>query len=406
MSSMTAVENAIDNIPLSMIAEKQTIMEQNIPVIEELEIDMGDYEYRHRNNFMKPHKIKMLDVLIEMKRQIFPELEGRLRYSGKIYQQTRNIRFHPLFPYFRKEGKGKWNAPPTWFREQLEKSIREHPDLNDDDDLIEKCEKVIKKWYDNVGKNTDCGRHTWEWDEEREHRLPKWDIQELFRELEHYQKWKGEWLYISPYGGKHSEEEKHTASIEEELRKKPDGEGYYEQRDMKGYGDVKPPVEMRKEYQKWCLMTDYHITKTTITTALTDAFTYRKNVEFLNQEKYEPYRKVLTLKIKRLYCGNRMDYSANFIGKFHMLRWKKTMSNGNCSNKDLKATHLYYRDEKWKGNSVYDTERGGWIFEAVKVADALRCAENNGFPKWGKKGNGKKAPTYKDIKMWWYKMKD
>ena len=405
MSSMTAVENICDNMPLAILPVKETIIKANMPVMEELEIDMGDYQYRHRNNFMKAHKFKMLDVLIEMKRQIFPELEGRLRHSGKIYQQTRHMRFHPLFPYFRKNGKGKWNVPPTWFREKLEKSIREHPDLNDDEYLIEKCMKVIKNWYDNVGENTDCGRQTWEWDEAREHRLPCWDIKELFRGLEHYQKWKGEWLYISAYGRIQSEEEKHTATIEEELRKKPDGEGYYEKRDMRGYSEVKPPEDMKREYQKWLLMTDYNITKTTLITTLCDAFTYRQRADFLNKEGKEPYKNILTLKINRLYCGDRMDYSANFIGKYHMLRWKKTMTNGNCSNKDLKATHLYYRDEKYKG-SVYETERGGWIFEAVKIADALRCAENNGFPKWGKKGNGKKAPTYKDIKMWWYKMKD
>ena len=78
MSSMTAVENICDNLPLAILPVKETIIKANMPVMEELEIDMGDYKYRHRNNFMKAHKFKMLDVLIEMKRQIFPELEATL----------------------------------------------------------------------------------------------------------------------------------------------------------------------------------------------------------------------------------------------------------------------------------------------------------------------------------------
>ena len=154
---------------------------------------------------------------------------------------------------------------------------------------------------------------------------------------------------------------------------------------------------MRNDYKKWKEQIDYHqYTTKSIYGELRDAFTYRRNIKLLQKEDDE-YKDVLTMKIKRLFQGKRMDYKADFIGLFNMLRWKKTMANGNCSNKSLKATHLYYRDPNYG-------ERGGWIFEAVKIGDAIACAEKNGFPKWGKKGNGKKAPTYREIKMWWYKL--
>ncbi len=378
MSSSTAVENATDVMPLSIIKEKTPIMETNIPVMEELEIDMGDYNYRHRNNFIKTHKVKMLDVLVEMKR-LFP---FDTRYSGKIYQQTRGLRFHPLYPYFRKketyQNQGKWYNPPTWFREKLEKSIREHPDLKNRKIMIEKCMYIIKIWYDNEGKNTECGRMTWDWNEDRTSRRPMWSVRDLYNAFDNYREWKGEWLYVSYTSHNHQEEYNYTAKIRKELRKDP------------------------CEYRKWEEAMEYSTNKNTIYTDLRNAFTYRQSVRNLQLDEIG-FKDVLTLKIKRIFCGDRMDYKNNFIGKYHMLRWKKTMANGNCSNKDLKATHLYYRDKEYEGEKRYG-ERGGWIFEAVKIDNAIACAEMNGFPKWGKKGNGKKKPTYREIKMWWYKL--
>jgi len=405
MSSISAVENAIDVMPLAIVKQKTPIMETNMPVIEELEIDMGDYEYRHRNNFMKSHKFKMLDVLIEMKR-LFP---FDTRHSGKIYEQTGHLRFHPLFPYFRRKetynNQGKWNTPPTWFREKLEKSIKEHPDLKNDKILIEKCMKYIKIWYDNEGHITENGHRNWEWNEDRTERLPIWNLKTLYSELNNYQKWKGEWI-VCPYQKtqNNSEDYERTKKIKKELYKKPDAEGYYNEAQMRNRADEdNAPLSIRNELKEWENKIEYHKTDTSIYGELRDAFTYRRNIHFLKKEGDE-YKDILTMKIKRLFQGDRMDYKANFVGLYSMLRWKKTMANGNCSNKSLKATHLYYRDPKEQVERYGHYDRGGWIFEAVKIGDAIACAEKNGFPKWGKKGNGKKAPTYREIKMWWYKL--
>lgn len=390
MSSMTAIENAIDNIPLSMVLEKQPIMEKNMPVIEELEIDMGDYEYRHRNNFLRSHKIKMLDVMIDMKRQ-FP-----LQHYGRLYTHTGHLRFHPLFPYFHNKKTAKWvmTAPPTWFREKLEKSITEHPVFKDDEKLIELCMRLIDVWYINEGTGTPCGHKNWTWDTEIMKRLPCWDMKDLFNEMDKYQLWKGEWLFTHYSYMEHKEEYNYTQKIIKELTKKPDSDGYFNHREMRGY-DGEVSKEQKEDYKKWETLTHYD-KKYTLFSDLKTQFIRRISSTTNREEDKEIY----SLKIRRLYQGDRMDYEADFIGSLHMLRWKKTMANGNCSNKDLKATHLYYRDKEY--HSTYG--RGGWIFEAVKIDDAIICAERNGFPKWGKKGNGKKKPTYREIKMWWYKL--
>ena len=53
------------------------------------------------------------------------------------------------------------------------------------------------------------------------------------------------------------------------------------------------------------------------------------------------YNNIYTLKINRLWEGKKMDYKNSPINKYSILGWKKTLANGNCSNKGLKATHLY-----------------------------------------------------------------
>ena len=398
MSSMTAVENICDNLPLAILPVKETIIKANMPVMEELEIDMGDYQYRHRNNFMKAHKIKMLDVLIEMKR-LFP-----LHLNGNIYRNTRMFRFHPLYNYFKKansyENRFEWKSPPTWFKDYLIKHIKEHPHFKIQPLLVNKATEMIEKWYENKGTNTDCGHNIYEWDRVIDKKIPVWNLGNLLEEMSKYHKWEGEYIYTyhSHYPN-HQEEYDYTKKIKNELMKK------YMKRDADGcYWDYKDNIEGSNKLKAFKDLTESREgKKCSLYYEIRDQFAY-----YCEKSLVGDLKDVLTLQIKRQFKGKRMDYKNNFIGKYHMLRWKKTMANGNCSNKDLKATHLYYRDTTYEGedNKYIKSNSSGWIFQAVKIDDAIYCAEMNGFPKWGKKGNGKKKPTYKDIKMWWYKLGD
>jgi hypothetical protein len=97
----------------------------------------------------------------------------------------------------------------------------------------------------------------------------------------------------------------------------------------------------------------------------------------------------------RLDEGKRMNYTTTPIGLYSILNWKKTMANGNCSSKDLKAIHHYYYAEGYS-----EKQKSNWTFGGITANLAQRIATTNNKPTTDKKS------TYEDIKMWWYKLKD
>ena len=375
-------------------------------MIDELEIECGDMAYRNKYNHIRTHKLKMLDVLTEYN-SIMSDKKDK-HHSGKMYNHHINEKTHYLYEYFAKRGvetmydnPTKWYNRPDWFVRRLKNAIVEIQqveeknyssfNINRKAGQIELINSIIDKWVDNP---KDEKVMSWcEWRNDLTDKgidamskiymndcpvKPIWRLKVLFNKLNDMRWYKGE--YYSAYN------EDETIK---KWSKKPDGT-YYDNYNR----DNKPPAEL--EIKIDAFRQGVRNPHNSLLYALTEDFTRFASPK-LNSGYYS---NIYTLKIRRTYNGDRMNYSASHNGRFSMLRWKKTMTNGNCSNKDLKATHLYYREKGDWGNKC------GWIFPSVKIDDAIECAVWNGFPKWGKKGDGKKKPTYLAIKMWWYKLED
>ena len=378
-------------------------------MIDELEIECGDMMYRNNRNYLRTHKLKMCDVLTEMNRTTKKDN----KYSGKMYNHHINQKTHILYEYFAKRGgeriydnPTKWLNRPDWFVRRLKNaladiskggnwfSINRQIYSDEGENKINIVLSIIDKWVDSSNEEKIMSWCEWRDDlyangidipksgktYDEVPVKPIWRLRNLMSVLKDTRHYKGKYYSAMDEG-----------TTIKEWCKKPDGT-YYSQYDR----DNKPPAEL--EIKIDAFRKAVRNPHNSLHYDLTEDFTRFVSTKTLNDvDKF--YNKIYTLKIRRTYEGNRMNYTASHNGRFSMLRWKKTMTNGNCSNKDLKATHLYYRE---KG----DWGRGGWIFPSVKIDDAIECAVWNGFPKWGKKGDGKKKPTYLAIKMWWYKLED
>ena len=369
-------------------------------MIDELEIECGDMMYRNNRNYLRTHKLKMCDVLTEYN-SIMRDKKDK-RHSGKMYNHHINEKTHYLYEYFAKRANDyqnhtKWFNRPDWFVRRLKNAMVEIQQVEEENPFnfsinrhtgqIDHINSIIDKWVDNPNDEKVMSWCAWRNDltdkgisavgkSYNEVAVkPCWELKVLLYKLNDMRWYKGE--YYSSYN---------ESETIKEWCKKPDGTYYASyNRDIPAELDIK--IDAFREGMR----------------NQSNSLLYALREDFTRFVKSKPnsdyYNNIYTLKIRRTYSGDRMNYSASHNGRFSMLRWKKTMTNGNCSNKDLKATHLYYRE---KG----DWGKGGWYFPSVKIDDAIECAEMNGFPKWGKKGNGKKKPTYRDIKMWWYKLED
>lgn len=388
MSSMTAVENICDNIPLAILPVKQEIITKSIPVIEELEIDLGDMEYRNRNNFMKGHKIKMLDVFLEMKQK--KDYKQDYKHSGKIYKNyPKGTTTHSLYMYFKKGineysvsgNRFKWTEKPTKFAELLKRSIIEmvrceYSMLNQDDrglniEIKDTCKRLIDEWL------------------EKPNYQGEWDLVPLFGEFRDTFIYKKQlWTRKNP-PERTDEPALKWVKDEETGKKVLCKESDKARQKWIRENEIKREAQDNENLKKYMIM-DF-----------TKIFTPDRKCRKFNSPELLEYIDLYKCSIKRTWNGKGMDYDKSPIHKYHMSRWKYTTPNGGCSNKSLKATHMYWNNcpqENWNGRKC------GWTFEAVKQIDAEELAKMNGFPLWGKKGNGNPKPTYRDLKNWWLKL--
>jgi hypothetical protein len=63
-----------------------------------------------------------------------------------------------------------------------------------------------------------------------------------------------------------------------------------------------------------------------------------------------------------------MNYDKLLIYYYHMSRWKSHKADGSCSNKGVKATHLYWNNVK---SISVNGRKCGWVYKVVMQYDAV-----------------------------------
>ena len=321
-------------------------------------ITLKDLTKYHQNKHINIHKINYLDVLVELKRKT------KIDYirKGKIYNT--NIikhRFHPLYVYFQyKDHYFQWTNKPVWFAENLKTSI----------DYFLQCKysyayKESKEHRMEISKAIHCIIDNWlnKPESNNSDNTNYWRIQRLKLNLQYdafFHKSLGKCYNHSRFT------EVYPENIEDDSLRQ---QFYRDKQEFNMYKIIKRDFESYKTVQK----------------------------------SKELFDDVYTLKLSRQWDGLKMDYKESYKGKYDITCWKKTLTNGKSSNKGLTATYLYLVDPNFI--RIYNQNRKIWNFSegVVLQYQAEKCVLSNGFPAWGKK-TGRKKPTYKEMKLWWYKI--
>tara|TARA_R110002012_G_C11587282_1_gene605905 strand:- start:53 stop:1399 length:1347 start_codon:yes stop_codon:yes gene_type:complete len=353
------------------------------------------------------YKCNYIDVLLEMKRK--NNYQTDIYHSGKIYNNNvRKDRTHPFYRYFAKNSnrKHKWeHNAPTWFVKKLKAycyDIIECENCRSYDKEVEKrtytykivC-NVIDAWIAEPymeyvrregEEEESSSEEEEEWEEEvsgiveivEPHKYPIWYLSSLMNRFRYWGQYNGKFYNNNYQNRKTHQKELFPIPDVPEKDRTDETEKFYSVQKYK-----------RRKFKK-------QIENNTLLKMLQKDFTEFKSPKI----SAEKYNNIYTLKVNRLWEGKKMNYKNSPLNKYSILRWKKTLPNGTCSNLGLKATYLYTLDSDYRKH--YGIKRP-WIFEAVKQRDAVLCVEMNGFPAWGKK-TGNKKPTYEEMKLWWYKL--
>jgi len=324
-------------------------------LIDELSVELGDMAYRQSSNWKAKHNIKFLDVMVELKRFL---VDWKPR--GKI--KTRRRFVNVLYPYFSNRDMGDIFTLAMRFK------------FKNKEWFVKTMKKEINEWFDRMNGVATSG------------------------------------TYYSPlYPHKEMVRAKYFELLDawEPKNWKSDGVNYTDN-----------PYELRilfDDMRHWVILgndlTNDHIKITHhFTTILSngsrkvdcDAEYNHKANNNLYQHLWNRFNQHHRTKWTenyhysvRLDEGKRMNYATTPRDRYSILNWKKTMKNGNCSNKDLKAIHhYYYSDGYGKGKQM----SGSWEFGGITASKAIHIADINGKPKTAKKA------TYEEIKMWWYKL--
>jgi hypothetical protein len=319
--------------------------------MEDLDIELGDLKYSQSHNHKFQHKIRFVDCMEELKKT-YKEPTGRM-YEYKSAFGLRTHRLYEEFSVLNNSGGGSL----SYYKNKKEWVNRPDEFVNK---FIDDCRKMNEAYTPNLPDNLlEFIIKTFaEWEVVRfadNNGVKKWRLQDIFEVFKKASIYKDE-IYTT--------KSTLTTSIDNVMcvSANPNNIPTPDRRDLHNRGI--------------CVLKKLH-------TIFTD---------FVRPNNKSPYTSLYTLKVRRTYEGRQFNYGANYINKYHMTYWKKTLANGNCSNKDLKATHMYYYADGYK-------EKASWCFGGVKVDMAIDCLKQNGYV-----FDKKKKISYRDMKMWWYKL--
>ena len=346
----------IDIYPVCAIVEVggERAFEERKGFMEDLDIELGDLKYSQSHNHKFQHKIRFVDCMEELKKT-YKEPKGRM-YE---YKSAFGLRTHRLYEEFSGlknsdrliayyKNKKEWvNRPDEFVNKFIDdcRKMNEADTTTIPDNLLEFIIKTFAEW--EVGRFADNNG------------VKKWKLQDIFKVFSNAFIYKDE-TYTTKSTLTSSADNVMCVSANPNNIPTPD------RRDLHNRGR--------------CVLKKLH-------TIFTD-FVFPTN-KFKDDP---PVLLLYTLKVRRTYEGRQFNYKANYINKYNMTYWKKTLANGNCSNKDLKATHMYYYADGYK-------EKASWCFGGVKVDMAIDCLKKNGYV-----FDKKKKTSYRDMKMWWYKL--
>lgn len=346
----------IDIYPVCAIVEVggERAFEEREDFMEELDIELGDLKYSQSHNHKFQHKIRFVDCMVELKKT-YKKPAGRM-YEYKSALGLRTHRLYEEFIVLNSSGGGSlyyWNNKKEWFNrpdEFVNKFIEDCRKMNEayttifPDNLLEFIIKTFAEW--DVGRLADKDG------------VKKWRIENIFEVFSDAFIYKDE-IYIKKITLCSSK----TECVSANLNNIPTPT--YNELNNKGISILK---------KLHTLFTDF--------------------VFPTNKFKDDPpaFRLLYTHKVRRTYEGRLFNYGASYINEYDMTNWKKTLANGNCSNKDLKAIYMYYYAAGYNVNTR-------WCFGGVKADDARDCLKKNGYV-----FDKKKKTSYQDMKMWWYNL--
>ena len=334
-------------------------MESRMNLIDELSIELGDLAYRQSGNWKAQHNLKFIDVMVEMKRFLVD-----WKATGKIKTRRRFVNI--LYPYFANRNKN--DIYPTAVRYKFKNK----------EWFVRTMKKEIGEWLDKMtGGNSGSVNYS-----------PLYPHKEMLRAK--YFELLDEW---------------------QPRNWKSDGVNYtdnpYELSIL--FSNLNQWVLLGNDLTNDHMKITHHFT--TIVPPIPGVNNGSRKVDYTAINKHEATNNLylplwtrfhqhhrtkwtenyhISIKLDE---GKRMNYTTTPIGLYSILNWKKTMKNGNCSNKDLKAIHHYYYKD---GYGTEKKER--WVFGGITANQAVLIANLNEKPKTDKKA------TYEDIKMWWYKL--
>ena len=342
----------IDIYPVFDLVEVggERAFEEREDFMEDLDIELGDLKYSQSHNHKFQHKIRFVDCMVELK-ETYKKPAGRM-YEYKSVLGLRTHRLYEEFIVLNSSGGGslsyynnkkRWdNRPDEFVNKFIEdcRKMNEAYTTNFPDNLLEFIIKTFAEW--------EVGKAYWYTDG-----VKRWELQSVFGVFSEAFIYKDE-IYIN---------KSQTVCVSANLNNAPAPD--FRELNNKGR----------------CVLKKLH-------TIFTD-FVFPTN-----KFKDDPpaFRLLYTHKVRRTYEGRLFNYDANYINEYDMAYWKKTLANGNCSNKDLKAIHMYYYADGYKENTR-------WCFGGVKADDARDCLKKNGYV-----FDKKKKTSYRDMKMWWYKL--
>lgn len=327
-------------------------MESRTNLIDELSVELGDLAYRQSSNWKAKHNIKFLDVMVQLKRFLVDwkpkgKIKTRLRYVNILYPYFANTQM--LNPYSTASKFQFQNK--EWFVKTMKKHIGEWLDDMKETNAEYRHRDLMRTKYFEILDEWD--RRKWNIDATGQ---SPYELTMLFSNMK-------QWILVGDIlTNDHMKITKHFTTM---VPSKQPGNNT-------GYA--------KTNYEAQHYQEEHH-----------NLYAYLWN-RFNRHIATKPNH-LYNLPVK-LDEGKRMNYSTTPRDAYSILNWKKTMKNGNCSNKDLKAIHHYYYLDGY-GN---EKGKGRWEFGGITASLAIRIADINGKPKTDKKA------TYEDIKMWWYKL--
>jgi len=334
----------IDIYPVFDLVEVggERAFEEREDFMEELDIELGDLKYSQSHNHKFQHKIRFVDCMVELKKT-YKKPAGRM-YEYKSALGLRTHRLYEEFIVLNSSGGGSlyyWNNKKEWFNrpdEFVNKFIEDCRKMNEayttifPDNLLEFIIKTFAEW--DVGRLADKDG------------VKKWRIENIFEVFKDAFIYKGEIYYD-------------VMCVSANLN------------------NIPAPDRRELNNNGRCVLKYLHTIFTDFVVPPTNNYHYTH---------------LYTHKVRRTYEGRLFNYGASYINEYDMTNWKKTLANGNCSNKDLKAIYMYYYAAGYNVNTR-------WCFGGVKADDARDCLKKNGYV-----FDKKKKTSYQDMKIWWYNL--